>query len=247
MKDQSIPHESWAKVYDLAYERSFGPSYEHFNEQTLAVISRFLPSPKSTIVDFGAGTGRISIPLANMGHSVTAVDRSQAMLDQLILKNNGLQNIETACVSMADFNRTGYDCGLCVFTVILYLLDEDSLYNSLNAAYTALKPDGVFIIDIPSRAVFKSYQHQDDGFKRHVTIESIKSNIFQYNETIELIDSQNNVLMFNDQFMIRYWSFENIKSILEKIGFIIETDLTSQFAGMGATYLQLRKPPLLSN
>lgn len=39
--------------------------------------------PGARVIDFGAGNGRLAIPLAQMGYEVLAVDASQAMLDDL--------------------------------------------------------------------------------------------------------------------------------------------------------------------
>lgn len=48
-----------------------------------AALSRHLPDPPSQVLDVGAGTGFLSIPLARAGHHVTAVDLSEAMLGRL--------------------------------------------------------------------------------------------------------------------------------------------------------------------
>ena len=45
---------------------------------------------------------------------------------------------------------------LCVFTVLLYLLDEEALEQSLEAAFRALRSGGTLLIDIPSKALFRS-------------------------------------------------------------------------------------------
>lgn len=50
------------------------------------------------VVDFGSGTGRLSIPLARAGFSVLAVDVSDRSLDELsaIARDLGLRSIQTA-------------------------------------------------------------------------------------------------------------------------------------------------------
>lgn len=47
-----------------------------------AILDRALP-PNSTILDLGAGTGRLTHPLAAAGHHVTAVDESPEMLSRI--------------------------------------------------------------------------------------------------------------------------------------------------------------------
>jgi len=81
----TTPHASWAVAYDRLYENSFGSFYERLTELTLAHIQEVIQS-NSKIIDFGAGTGRLAIPLAKMGHSVTAVEPCTEMLDVLRTK-----------------------------------------------------------------------------------------------------------------------------------------------------------------
>jgi SAM-dependent methyltransferase len=56
---------------------------------TLEVIAR-LAGPGGSILDIGAGTGRASLPLAQAGHPVTAVEPSETMLDGLADASVGL-------------------------------------------------------------------------------------------------------------------------------------------------------------
>ncbi len=55
------PHDPWADVYDLAYEEEFGAFYATLTQGTVEAITGLLP-PQGSIVDFGAGTGRLAIP-----------------------------------------------------------------------------------------------------------------------------------------------------------------------------------------
>jgi SAM-dependent methyltransferase len=48
-----------------------------------AILSRLLPPPPATVLDVGAGTGFLSIPLARLGYAVTALDISRGMLTRL--------------------------------------------------------------------------------------------------------------------------------------------------------------------
>jgi 2-polyprenyl-3-methyl-5-hydroxy-6-metoxy-1,4-benzoquinol methylase len=67
-----MPHDSWADYYDLV----FSDIDRDYTKLTLDTIKSILPDG-GTIIDFGAGTGRISIPLAKNGYSVTAIEQSK--------------------------------------------------------------------------------------------------------------------------------------------------------------------------
>ena len=48
-----------------------------------ATLKRLLPPPPARVLDAGAGTGFLSLPLARLGYEVTAIDLSTRMLAQL--------------------------------------------------------------------------------------------------------------------------------------------------------------------
>ena len=155
------PHASWAEVYDLVYEQSFGRVYAELTETTVREIEERI-QPPAEIVDYGAGTGRLSVPLAATGFNVTAVEPCPEMLKQLKLKS-GTDSIRCVCSKMEDFTGDGkFDVALCVFTVLVYLLDEESLKKSLRAAHNSLKPGGILFIDIPSEFLFEGYSQNND-------------------------------------------------------------------------------------
>jgi 2-polyprenyl-3-methyl-5-hydroxy-6-metoxy-1,4-benzoquinol methylase len=89
------PHSTWADVYDLAYERSFGDFYSQLTQATIQLVEEIV-NPPAMVVDFGAGTGRLSIPLAELGFEITAVDPCLEMLSHFCYR--------MACGRFADVN-----------------------------------------------------------------------------------------------------------------------------------------------
>lgn len=196
------PHSSWAEVYDQAYDKSFGKFYQRLTDTTIQAITDKVKCD-SRIVDFGAGTGRLSIPLAEIGFDVTAVDVCSEMLYQLEQKKANGMKLQTVCSKMEDFKGNGFDFALCVFTVLLYLLDEESLNNSLLAAHRALNNDGMLLIDIPSKVLFKSYSRKDDSLERIVSVTQSDDNIYDYREMLKLKGSSGDESTYSDAFKIR--------------------------------------------
>jgi len=234
------PHSSWAEVYDLAYNRSFGSFYERLTAATIqTIMDRVLPGGR--IVDFGAGTGRLSIPLADKKLEVTAVDPCPEMLYQLERKKREGMKLRTVCSTMQDFKESDFDFALCVFTVLLYLLDEESLKKALSAAHSALKPGGMLLIDIPTRVLFRSYSTNDDVIERVVSVMREKGDIYRYKEELKVKWPNGSESTYSDEFRIRYWPSEYVSSTLATTGFIPEADLTDYFSSTGSHYWLMKK------
>lgn len=236
----TTPHESWASVYDIAYEQSFGEFYHDLTSITIETIENTI-KPPAKIVDFGAGTGRLSIPLSSMGYEVLAVEPSGQMLKQL-RKKPGASSVSTFQGKMQEFQTdTSYDMAICVFTVILYLLDEESLEKSIEAAANALCHDGFLFIDIPSDTIFQSYQRNTAIMQRSVSVSSKPDDdIYEYSEQIT-INQNSQSTTYTDYFKIRNWKVKNVLKILSNYGFTIKDDLSSKYAGAGSIYYLMKK------
>ncbi len=240
MSIDTTSHSSWAEVYDMTYERSFRKLYQHLTNITIETVNK-LVAPKAKIIDFGAGTGRLSIPLSELGYEVTAVEPSKEMINQLRKKDHE-SSVETVVSTMQDFKgNKDQDLALCVFTVILYLVDEKSLKNALNSVYDSLKKDAVFLIDIPSRLLFNSYAYDDEKISRHVNIKNLNGDIYEYTENLTVSDIHHKDTVYTDTFHIKYWPKEEVFNILLEIGFILVSDQSEQFVGTGSQYYVFKK------
>ena len=114
MDNENTPHESWAEVYDIAYEEAFGKFYTDLSKRTIEIITNNF-SKDTKIIDYGAGTGRLAIPLAKLGFDVTAVEPSASMIKKLLEKSEKL-SIQTINAKMEDVNiHEEFDLALCVF------------------------------------------------------------------------------------------------------------------------------------
>jgi SAM-dependent methyltransferase len=67
-----------AETYDLSAIHALSDPVEAAAWR--AVLRRNLPEPPATVLDAGAGTGAITVLLAELGYRVTALDLSEAML-----------------------------------------------------------------------------------------------------------------------------------------------------------------------
>ncbi len=232
------PHSSWAQHHDAAYHRSFGGFYDTLTEVTIECVKNIQPPP-ARIVDFGAGTGRLALPLTRAGYSVVALDPCAEML--AVLKSKAAKEnlvIQTACCRMQDVTPSPpFDLALCVFTVLLYLLDEDAVNASFQRAAAALRPGGKLLLDIPTRQVFQSYRRAESDFFRDVQVIPVAEApaMFRYEESTRFMDGDVWV-DYTDSFLIRHWENSQIFKALEQAGLVVEADLSPGFAGSGSEY-----------
>jgi SAM-dependent methyltransferase len=237
----SVPHSSWASSYDQIYEKSFGSIYKRLTEVTLSQIQA-IQSPPCDVVDFGAGTGRLSIPLSTLGYKVTAVEPCDEMLIELKRKQ-GSEEVNCQAVKMQDFHaESKFDIATCVFTVLIYLLDEHSLKSSIDAASRALRSGGVLLLDIPSRAVFNDMTVTVKGCLRNIKVQPIEGDLYNFSEDTEL-EVEGQTIKAKDSFQVRYWAPKVVVSHLEEAGFELVEDLSSNFVGTGSSYFLFRKIP----
>jgi SAM-dependent methyltransferase len=243
----TMPHASWATHYDEAYRQSFGSAYAELTSRTLELIAQ-LVTPLARIIDFGAGTGRLTLPLAEAGYRVVAVEPCAEMLSVLESKTKEANlTIETIQGRMQDAALAApCDLALCVFTVIAYITDEASLCRSFQAAASALQPGGLLLLDVPSKAVFSSYRTESPRLIRDVRVIAESRSTYGYEE-IGRVQTDDGWVTYQDQFRIRHWKEDEVISALRGAGFKRQDDVSGQFAGSGSRYLLVSRETCIAN
>lgn len=239
----TTPHASWAEHYDAAYQHLFRELYEALTQTTVHCVEKIQPPP-ARIVDFGAGTGRLTLPLARLGYTVAAIDPCAEMLAILRSKAED-QNlaVQTVCCRMQDdFQSPVFDIALCVFTVLLYLLDEAALAASFQRAAAVLRPGGRLLLDIPTKQLFRSYYRTAPGLVRDVRVVSETEVLFRYEDAIQVFDGARWV-NHTDSFQIRYWEQSEVLAALKNAGFLVQEDMSARFAGSGSNYYLASRLP----
>jgi SAM-dependent methyltransferase len=85
-------------------------------------IIHLLPPAPAQIIDIGAGTGRDAAALAKLGHRVTAVEPTQALLEHAIRLHPGDQ-IEWICDSLPALVQIGGQFDVLMLTAVWMHLD----------------------------------------------------------------------------------------------------------------------------
>jgi SAM-dependent methyltransferase len=94
------------------------------------------------VLDIGAGTGRISIPLSDLGYKMVALEPAPGMLEQLRVKADG-RGIETLLSEGSQLPIEAASFDAVVMARLLYLTPDWK--TILGEAIRVLKPDGVLL------------------------------------------------------------------------------------------------------
>lgn len=99
------------------------------------------------VLEFGVGTGRIALPLAERGLDVWGVDGSQGMLDRLREKVGG-QRVTTICGDFGTCTAEGmFDVVVLLVNTIYAMPTQDDQVHCFANAARHLAPGGRFVIE----------------------------------------------------------------------------------------------------
>jgi SAM-dependent methyltransferase len=113
------------------------------------LISESGTNPSAEMVELGCGKGNLTLPLAEMGFSITGVDISPTALKAAEIRAASCDSqarFILADVTLPDFHKlfSGIDCvvdGLCLHCII-----GPDRNTVLNSAWEMLRPGGVFLV-----------------------------------------------------------------------------------------------------
>jgi SAM-dependent methyltransferase len=125
------------------------------------IINDFFPPPEKdrphTIIDLGCGTGRTAIPLAQAGFDLIAVDLSQPMLRQLMLKtstNNLPGKIYPIRANLVELDGLGdkiADHAVCLFSTLGMIAGRKHRCQLLRHVRRIVRPGGIFLLHVHHR------------------------------------------------------------------------------------------------
>lgn len=104
---------------------------------------------RASVLELGAGTGRVAVALAEAGHALVAVEANAAM------RAAGADRLAAAGVELvaADFRtlhlRRSFDLILCALSTFCHLQSRADQQATLAVVRRHLAPDGLAIFDLP--------------------------------------------------------------------------------------------------
>ena len=145
----SREHYADAALYDYEYRRRRADVTFY---RKLA-RERFGGKP-GEILELGAGSGRVTVPLARDGHEVLALDRSEPMLAKLRARAAALPASVSARIQTARADLRGFRAGrkfplaIAAFNVLEHLYTRGELAACLRTVADHLAPGGAFVFDV---------------------------------------------------------------------------------------------------
>lgn len=187
-------------------------------KETADTISHLGITPESTLVEFGCGTGELSITAAKICQKVHAVDISQVMIDYASqkAKARGVNNVEFHNAGFLTYEHADSPADIVVTQLALHHLPDFWKAVALDRIHNILKPGGkLFLRDVVFSFDIKNYKKELDAW-----LETIK-------ETCSNVNCRNHI---RDEYSTTSWLMEDI---LKHTGFnIISAEYTGGVFGV---------------
>jgi SAM-dependent methyltransferase len=237
------PHDNWATFYDFVYGRTFGNLYNDLTTKTLNVINSILTN--GIIIDYGAGTGRLTIPLRDQDYEIVAVEKSSGMVGELIKKRTNLSlDFQIHNCLISEYANGNCDFALALFTVLSYATTENELSENVKNICNHLKENGYFFFDLPNAVFFNTERLiniQSNEFNRSVNLKANNNDdVYTYSEKCSGVFNGKE-FDYEDEFSIRNWKLDKLDQLLQENGLHDTNQTFHQFNSTGSTYKLYQK------
>ena len=111
----------------------------------LAEMEEQKPRQQIKILDVGAATGRYSVPLAEEGYDVTAVELVKHNLARLKAKGSSVKAFQGNAMKLKRFEDNSFDLVL-VFGPMYHLHEKEEKQKALSEAKRVVRPGGVILV-----------------------------------------------------------------------------------------------------
>ena len=130
--------QRWAPFYDSIYEE--------IDTATIGFLRGLAGTPPRAL-ELAIGSGRVAMPLAEAGVSVTGIDISEEMISLLRVKQGG-DRIPVVVGDFADVEVDGqFPLVYLAFNTLFALLDQGRQVECFQNVARALEPGGRFVLD----------------------------------------------------------------------------------------------------
>ncbi|MGD2205311.1 MAG: methyltransferase domain-containing protein [Anaerolineae bacterium] len=141
----------FGELYMRIFEAVLTPS--HTAQEVAWIMAALDPPPGAQILDLCCGHGRHAVPMAQAGYQVTGLDRSTYLLERARQAADKLgTKVHWVRGDMRHLPWRGrFDACINMFTSFGYFEDEAANQQVLNQVCAALRPGGMFLLDVSNR------------------------------------------------------------------------------------------------
>jgi SAM-dependent methyltransferase len=143
----------------LVHHLGFGLHADRCAEGVLALLEP-VRRRGGLVLELGCGSGRLTRHLLGSGHRVVATDASPAMLALARAEAPEAEAVEQLVLPDDPLPRA--DAIVSVGHVLNYLPDEAAIDRALRHIATALRPEGVLVVDLCDRRWGEARRHEPD-------------------------------------------------------------------------------------
>lgn len=218
------------------YDRAFSNYYDLINkkkkynleaEVIVNIIKKHLKKKKILIADVGCGTGNYTLEFAKLGYDIIGYDLSPNMIKVAKKKNS---EIEFNNIDFGLINKK-FDVIVSLFNVVNSLGDQNSLIYFLSSIKKNMNEKSLFIFDMwngsavikyPPKLKKKIIKSQSIKIIRTVIpVTDILSQVSYHKYEMEVFEKNISVKKISHTLTNHFFTFQQIKSILDQIGFKI--------------------------
>lgn len=150
-----IQKEWWRNTFDQKYLDTYIDliTPQRTKREVDFLIALFKKYHIQSVLDVACGYGRHSIPLAEAGFSVTGIDQSEYFIEKARVESSKPTFLAG---DVRDFNVSEkFDAAINIFTSFGYFEDDTENQKVLANINSALKDNGIFVLDLPNPNNFK--------------------------------------------------------------------------------------------
>ena len=210
------------------------------------------------VLELGTGTGRVAIPLVEVGHSVTGLDLSPAMLDVARRKATRLPPAAAARLTLVPGDMCDFDLGrrfalaLIAFRAFQHVIEPAAQRRALMRVHRHLKPGGHLVINLfdprlefclPGAPAMQDVREVLDPATRHRIRRTMLQRdndpfrqLIQERMRLDVIDEAGRVVMTEEGSMALRWTLrQEMAYLFELCGFEV-VEQVADFFGAAPAY-----------
>lgn len=143
--DHPTPYDDIADLYDLEHDN---------HHDDIALVRNIVAVVGDPVIEFGCGSGRLLLPIAQDGYSITGVDSSRTMLDRAhyaVTQANLSKEVSLVYGHMEarlDLEPRSFGVGIFSLNGLMHLTSQEAQLTALTEACRLLDPRGQLVIDL---------------------------------------------------------------------------------------------------